>query len=142
MTNNKYTIPIIIIISLILFNIYSYNSGGKDSEYPIIIAAIIIGAYKGIIVENSKDIFNLYRIKGKDLLKDRFRVLELIVAILIVISTSHDSYKNIESMFLSNVMLVFVYDIIFVFIFFRFFTFNLFGEEACGRDKVDLGKGR
>jgi len=121
---NKHVTPILFIIGLVLFNIYEYNRVDDSSVFSFFIASASIGLFKGLRANEFKDIFNLYRIKN--LFKGSLRLFEVLVAILLIFSTT--DYQSIM-MSVPNFLFEIVSLFIFTFIYYRFLTFNLFKEE-------------
>lgn len=123
----------ILIIMPVLLNIWIVLLQ-VDSVFPSLLAAIVVGLYKGIqIGPDIKNIFNIGKVNYS--LKNPLRIVELTSATLLSLSTDiisivnflKDGFSSDEFIFLT---ITFVYSGIFGFLLFRFLFLYILQDHS------------
>lgn len=123
----------ILIIMPVLLNIWIVLLQ-VDSVFPSLLAAIVVGLYKGIqIGPDIKNVFNIGKVNYS--LKNPLRIVELTSATLLSLSTDiisivnflKDGFSSDEFIFLT---ITFVYSGIFGFLLFRFLFLYILQDHS------------
>ncbi|MED3960990.1 hypothetical protein [Niallia taxi] len=119
-------IPVLLNIWIVLLQV--------DSVFPSLLAAIVVGLYKGIqIGPDIKNVFNIGKVNYS--LKNPLRIVELTSATLLSLSTDiisivnflKDGFSSDEFIFLT---ITFVYSGIFGFLLFRFLFLYILQDHS------------
>lgn len=124
MFREKYTIPILVIVAMILLNVYLYSKAMNNFNNIVVFVAMVIGLAKGINASKFKEVFNFHRVKN--LFKGPLRKFELATAMLLYIGINHNTFILLDEVSVINIVYELLSFIVFTFILYRFLTLHLY----------------